>query len=327
MQKRFLPVVLVFLVIPAVTLIVLASFPKKHNGLASPTAEVTDANLLKYKNTLLNKRAASKVGEFTNSMALGTEALPDVRANSALSVDIVTNQIIYHKNATAKLPIASLTKIMTAIVALEHLKLTQELTVSTNAATIGENMMGTTEGEKYTFEELLYGLILHSGNDAAYTIAENAAGNVATFVEWMNFKAEELGLGDTRFYDPSGLDDNTYSTAYDLVKLTKYALQNPDFKKVVATVDKEIAYVKGQHKYLPLSNQTNLLTTYPGVLGVKTGYTEAANLCLVSYAKNNDVEIVSVVLASDARKTDMIQILDASFAQKGVIISHPLLDF
>ncbi|MBI4091304.1 D-alanyl-D-alanine carboxypeptidase, partial [candidate division WWE3 bacterium] len=219
----------------------------------------------------------------------------------------------------------SITNIMTAVVAIEHSNLTDKTIRRKQAAGLGENIMGISEGEEYELEELLYGLILHSGNDSAIAVAEQVAGSEEVFVNWLNIKASELGLSDTKFTDSSGLNDSTYSTAYDLAVLTRYALKNPDFKKLVSTVDYEIPSTN-EHRYLALSNQTNLLTTYPGVKGVKTGYTEAAGLCLVSYAENDGHKIVGIVLNSDARKTDMIQLLDYSFEKVGVKISHPLLD-
>ncbi len=256
-----------------------------------------------------------------------SEDLPWVHAKNALTYEITTNKILFERDSKKRVPIASLTKIMTAVIALEHKDLGEKFIVSEKAATIGENAMGISSGEIYTLNDLLYGLILRSGNDAAVAIAEGVSESEESFVEWMNIKAKELGLSDTYFSDASGLNDNTYSTVYDLIKLTRYALKNPDFKRVVGTIDHEIPAVGGEHKYLALSNQTNLLRTYPGVKGVKTGFTEAAQLCLVTYAENDGYEIIGVVLASDARKTDMIQLLDYSFEKLGVKISHPLLDF
>src|SRR3989338_11248339 len=226
-------------------------------------------------------------------------------------------------NSYEKMKIASLAKIMTAVVALEHKKLDSKMYVSKKVAGIGENSMQIDEGEIYTLEELLYGLILHSGNDSAYAIAEGAAGNSDRFVEWMNFKAKEIGLANTHFTDPSGLDDSAYSTATDLVKLTRYALKDPEFRNIVKTVEKELT--SDTHKYIYLYNQTNLLTTYPGVAGVKTGYTEEAGLCLVTYTNNEGKEVVGVVLNSIDRKGDMILMLDHGYKTIGVNVKHNLL--
>jgi D-alanyl-D-alanine carboxypeptidase len=181
--------------------------------------------------------------------------------------------------------------------------------------------MALSAGEVYTLEELLYGLILNSGNDAAYAIAEGVAGNVETFVKWMNMKAEELNMSGTEIFCPSGLNDETYSSAVDLVKLSRYAMQNEDFRRIAGTFSIELPYSE-KHKYLYLENQTNLLTTYPGVGGIKTGYTEEAGLCLATYAKNEDIELVGVVLNAVNRKFDMIIMLDYGFSLFGIEPEH-----
>jgi D-alanyl-D-alanine carboxypeptidase (penicillin-binding protein 5/6) len=254
----------------------------------------------------------------------GTANQPDIIGESAILVDIDSGKILFEKNSSQRRKIASLTKIMTAVVALEHRSLDTKIKVSAKAANIGENSMGVSEGEIYTLNELLHGLIMNSGNDAAYAIAEGTAGSSETFVKWMNFKARDLGLKDTYFADPSGLDDSTYSTAADLVRLTRYALKNPRFREVAKTVEYEV--IGDEHKYIPLYNQTNLLTTYPGVAGVKTGFTEEAGLCLVTYASNGGYEVVGVVLNSVDRKGDMILMLDHGFASLGIFVEHHLLD-
>ncbi len=245
------------------------------------------------------------------------EGQPEISAESGLVVDINSGQIVFEKNSTKKMKIASLVKIMTAVVALEHKNLDERIVVSEKAAGIGENTMGISEGEVYTLEELLYGLLLNSGNDSAYAIAEGVAGSADDFVDWMNIKAKELSLNNTEFFDPSGLNDDTYSTAVDLVKLSRYAMQNEDFKRIVGTVEFELPYSE-RHKYLYLENQTNLLTTYPGVGGVKTGYTEEAGYCLVTYAKNEGIELIGVVLNSVNRKFDMLNLLNFGFGVYGI---------
>uniref|UniRef100_A0A7C4XME3 D-alanyl-D-alanine carboxypeptidase n=1 Tax=candidate division WWE3 bacterium TaxID=2053526 RepID=A0A7C4XME3_UNCKA len=255
---------------------------------------------------------------------LGTYTQPTISGRAGFLVDINTGTILYSKEAAKKLPIASLTKIMTAVIALEHKSLDERVYITYEAAEVGENTMNLDYGEIYTLEELMYGLILNSANDAAYAIAINVAGNTNRFVEWMNFKATELGLTDTVFTDPSGLDDGNVSTVADLVKLTRYAMKNPEFRKIVSTVNYTIEG-NTDHKYNQLENQTNLLTTYPGVAGVKTGLTEAAGLCLVTYANNNGNEVIGAVLRSVDRKWDMVLMLDHGFETLGVEVEHDLL--
>ena len=275
--------------------------------------------------------AASKLGDyFTDDgwnvgEVKGILTQPDINGAAGMIVELNDGSILFQKDLDSRRPLASLIKIVTAVVALEHMQPDQEIIVSEYAATVGENSMGISEGEVYTLEELLYGLVLHSGNDAAYAIAEGVAGDVKTFVEWMNIKGKELGLKNSYFTDPSGLNDASYTSPRDLVYLTRYALKNPKFKQVAATLEKELP-ATSKHKYLSLYNQTNLLSSYPGVAGVKTGYTEEAGLCLVTYAKNNGVEVVGVVLGSNDRKGDMILMLDYAYSVEGVTIEHHLLD-
>jgi len=253
---------------------------------------------------------------------------PSVLARNAYFVEINSQKSIYTKGILEKVPIASLVKVMTAVVALEHLDSNANVKISKHASSIGENTMGLTQGETYTLEELLYGLILHSGNDAAVAIAEGTAGTVETFVNWMNYKAEDLGLTSTLFTDPNGLnldDKSYYSSAYDLVLLTEYSLKKPLLREIYKTVEYEILNEDGRHKYLYLYNQTNLLTTYPGVMGIKTGYTEEAGLCLITYAENEGKKILGVILGSTDRKGDAILLLDYSFELYGIEVEHNLL--
>jgi D-alanyl-D-alanine carboxypeptidase len=249
---------------------------------------------------------------------------PEIAGQAGILVDTNSGEILFEKNSGERRPIASLAKIMTAVIALEHKKLADLVYITDQAADIEENSMLLNKGEIYKLEELLYGLILHSGNDAAYAIAESVAGNTDRFVEWMNFKAGEIGLSDTLFTDPSGLDDTAYSTPQDLAKLTRYALKNPAFRKVANTLEIEL-YGTKEHKYMYLYNQTNLLSTYPGVAGVKTGFTEESGLSLVTYANNEGHEVVGVVLNSIDRKGDMIMMLDHGYETLGVSIEHNLL--
>jgi len=263
--------------------------------------------------------------EWTLNPHAGVENQPEIVGESAILVDINSGDILYEKNSTQKKEIASLVKILTSVIALEHKEIDAKFTVSEEAASIGENSMALEAGEVFSLEQLLYGLILNSGNDAAFTIAENVGGGVDTFVLWMNIKAKELNLKDTIVYDPSGLNDFTRSTAVDLAKLTRYALKNPILKEIVRTVEIEFPYTE-EHKYVYLRNQTNLLSTYPGVQGVKTGYTEDAGLCLVTYFANQEVEFVGVVLNSTDRKGDMILMLDHGLSILGLTVEHNLLE-
>ena len=214
---------------------------------------------------------------------------------------------------------ASLTKIMTAIVAIENRKEDDRYIVK-ESDLVGENSMGLSSGEVLTLEELLYGLILPSGNDAAEVLASSYPGGRNAFISAMNDKASSLGLTNTSFTNPTGLegDGKQYSTAYDLLVITRFGLKNfPLFREVVSTVEKEILG-NSYHKYFYLYNETNLLTSYPGVRGVKTGYTPEAGLCLVTYLDYEGHEILGVLLGSQNRRQEMKDLLDSSLKLQGV---------
>ncbi len=244
---------------------------------------------------------------------------PDISAKAALVYDLTTGRTPFQKDADKKLPMASLTKVMTAIIALENQRPDDKYVV-TKSALVGEDAMGLTEGEILSLEELLYGLILHSGNDAAEVLAYNYPRGRMSFVKAMNDKAAALGLSNTHFTNPSGLqgDGSQYTTVYDLMVITRYAILNfPLFTKVTATFQHTIPYSK-QHKEFYLENETNLLTSYPGVKGVKTGYTPEAGLCLITYLDYGGHQIIGVLLNSQSRREEMKQLLDYSLKVEGV---------
>ncbi len=252
----------------------------------------------------------------------------DISSRHSFAVDLANNRVLFSKDAHQRVPVASLVKIMTGVVALEHASPDKEIIVSEKAADTGENSMGLSSGEVYSLKELLYGLILNSGNDAAIAIAEGVSGSEENFVAWMNFKANELGLKDTKFVDPNGLnlkDENYYSSAYDLAVITKYSLDNFELlREIYKTFSMEF-YETDKHKYIYLENQTNLLTTYPGVKGIKTGYTDESGWGLITYAENGDAKILGVILDAVNRKYDGILLLDYCFGKEGIEIYHNLL--
>ncbi len=257
-----------------------------------------------------------------NSQVIGSIIkTPEVSARASLMYDLTTNKVLFKKNIKEKLPMASLTKIMTAIVALENKKKDDKYVV-TKKDLIGEDSMGLEAGEVLSLEELLYGLILHSGNDAAETIANNFPGGRTKFIEAMNNKVRSLGLSDTNFTNPTGLegDGKQYTTAYDLIVITRYAVLNfPLFDEVVSTFDYNISQTK-THKAYFLENETNLLTSYPGVKGIKTGYTPEAGFCLVTYLDYRGHKIIGILLGSDNRRDEMKELLDYSLKILGIEI-------
>lgn len=244
---------------------------------------------------------------------------PDITAESVLIYDINTKQVLYEKNPKEKLPMASLTKIMTAIIALENKRKDDKYIVSMDNL-VGEDSMGLESGEILSLDELLYGLMLHSGNDAAEVLAGNFKGGRSAFIKAMNDKAKALGLSDTNFTNPTGLegDGKQFTTSYDLMIITEYALSNfPLFDQVVQTFDYNIPQT-GTHKAYYLENETNLLTSYPGVKGVKTGYTPEAGLCLVTYLDYKGHKIIGVILGSENRRQEMKDLLDSSLKSLGI---------
>lgn len=248
---------------------------------------------------------------------------PQISAKSAIVYDVTSDKVLYKKNSKERLPMASITKIMTAIIALENKKADDKYIVSRKDL-VGENSMGLSEGEILSQKELLYGLLLPSGNDAAETFATNFKGGRIAFIKAMNDKARALGLLDTNFTNPSGLegDGKQYTTAYDLIIITQYALAKFSlFRDIVSTFEYEIPYSL-DHKYFFLQNETNLLTSYPGVKGVKDGYTPEAGLCLVTYLDYSGHKIIGIILGSNNRRQEMKDLLDYSL--KSINISPPI---
>ncbi|MDP4180700.1 MAG: D-alanyl-D-alanine carboxypeptidase family protein [Bacillota bacterium] len=222
-------------------------------------------------------------------------SIPVINAQAAIVVDAKSGRVLYSKNADQRKAIASTTKIMTAIIALEKGKLDDVVTVSKRAASIKGSTIKLREGEKLTLKELLYGLMLNSGNDAAIAIAEHIGGDVDSFVEMMNKKAQDMGLVNTNFKTPHGLDsEDHYSTANELSQMARYALNIPEFAKICSTVSTSIP---GRSLY----NTNEMLGFYPGADGIKTGYTGQAGRCLVCSVTRNDWKLISVVLGCPTR--------------------------
>jgi len=208
---------------------------------------------------------------------------------------------------------------MTAIIALEHPKEDDVYLVGQDAL-VGEDSMGLDAGEKLSLSDLLYGLMLHSGNDSAEVLADNFPSGRNGFIAAMNEKVATLGLSNTHFTNPTGLegDGDQYTTVKDLLVITRYALFHfPLFRDVVSTFDYVIP-TTDTHKVFYLENETNLLTSYPGVKGVKTGYTPEAGLCLVTYLDYGGHQMIGIVLHSASRRDDMKELLDYSLKKIGI---------
>jgi D-alanyl-D-alanine carboxypeptidase (penicillin-binding protein 5/6) len=243
-----------------------------------------------------------------------TLSASDLNSRSCIVLDRTSKQILFGKNENNKVKMASTTKIMTAIIIIENYNLNDTVEVSKKSANTGGSRLGLKTGDKITVRDLLYGLMLCSGNDAAVSLAEYAGGSIQGFADLMNQKAADLNLTNSHFESPHGLDsDEHFTTAYELAKLTDYALQNKTFLDIVGTKNYTVT-INGYPK--ALSNTNELLGNLNGVYGVKTGFTNGANRCLVTACKRGDMDIICVVLGADTknfRTKDSIKLIEYAF--------------
>lgn len=258
-------------------------------------------------------------GEFENTVevtASSVTALPKTNSRRYIVYDRISKSMIIGKNEDVKSAMASTTKIMTTIVILEKSDLDETVTVSAKAGGTGGSRLGLKRGDKASVKDLLYGLMLRSGNDAAVALAEHVGGSVKEFAELMNEKAIELGLTNTHFVTPHGLDDaNHYTTALELAKLTDYAMDNETFAKIVGTKSTTI-YINNQPRQI--NNTNELLGVLNGVVGVKTGFTNNAGRCLVTETKRNNMDIITIVLGADTKKDrtkDSVNLIEYTFSK------------
>lgn len=225
---------------------------------------------------------------------------PNLNSRAAIIYDRNSKEVIYGKEENTKRKMASTTKIMTCMVVLEKGELTDTVIVSKKAAGTGGSRVGLKTGDKVSVQDLLYGLMLCSGNDAAVALAEHVGGSVEGFADLMNEKARQLNLSNTHFVTPHGLDNEEhYTTAYELAIMAENALKNNTFSSIVGTKNITIN-INGKPRNL--SNTNELLGSMAGVYGVKTGFTNGANRCLVTSCKRENLDIITVVLGADTKK-------------------------
>ena len=250
---------------------------------------------------------------YVETSSSGSSTL-NLNTRSCIVLDRLSKKILYGKNEYNKVKMASTTKIMTATIIIENCNLEETVEISKKAANTGGSKLGLKTGDKITIKDLLYGLMLRSGNDAAVALAETCAGSIVDFSNLMNKKANELGLVNTHFESPHGLDsDGHYTTAYELALLSDYALKNKTFLQIVGTSNYTIT-INGYPK--SLTNTNELLGNLNGVYGIKTGFTNGANRCLVTACKRNDMDIICVVLGCDTKKfrtSDSIKLIEYAF--------------
>ncbi len=242
-------------------------------------------------------------------------------AASAVLIEAETGTVVFEKNCDKQRAMASTTKIMTAILTIEAGDLDSEFVVDNYAIKVEGTSMGLQEGDRVSRRDLLYGILLPSGNDAANAAAVSVSGSIGGFVELMNDKAKELGLNSTHFVTPSGLDaDGHYTTARDLANLTAYAMKNKIFCDIVSQQSARVEY--GNPPYMrTLYNSNKMLKRYEGAIGVKTGFTDNARRCLVSAAERDGVRLIAVTLNAGDDWNDHTKMLDYGFSR---VFSYPL---
>ena len=240
-------------------------------------------------------------------------------AKAMCVMESTTKRVLDSKNENAKLPMASTTKIMTAITAIESGKdLDSPFEISPKAVGISGTSLYLRAGEVFTLRDLLYGLMLISGNDASVAIGEYCGGNLANFVDMMNNKAKEIGANSSHFDNTHGLDSkNHYTTAHDLALITSYAMQNPIFKEIVSTKNIKITNSDGKSRYL--KNKNKLLSSLEGCNGVKTGFTDDAGRCLVTSCEREGMNVVCVVLNCGPMFEESASLINEAFANYQMI--------
>lgn len=242
-------------------------------------------------------------------------------AVSAVVIEAETGTVLYAKNMSERRAMASTTKIMTAILTIEAGDLDREFTVDSLAIMVEGTSMGLREGDRVSRRDLLYGIMLPSGNDAANAAAVSVSGSVPAFVKKMNEKAGALGLSDTHFVTPSGLDaSGHYTTAYDLAMLTAYAMKNELFREIASCKSKEVEFGNPPYKRT-LYNSNKMLSRYEGAIGVKPGFTDDARRCLVSAAERDGSMLIAVTLNASDDWNDHAKMLDYGFAN---VSAYPL---
>lgn len=241
---------------------------------------------------------------------------PGVSAQSAVLISADDGTVLFEKNAHEQLAMASTTKIMTALLALEEAERSGDpaLDVTEEMVAVEGSSMGLRAGDRLTLTNLTAGMLLASGNDAANAAALYLAGSQEAFAEMMNARAAEIGMNESHFVTPSGLDDEEhYSTAYDMALLARTALGNPEFARIAGSANLQVEFLEPEQK-VSYQNHNKLLRIYEGCIGVKTGFTKKAGRCLVSAARREDTTLIAVTLNAPNDWDDHAAMLDYGFA-------------
>ncbi len=246
----------------------------------------------------------------------------EISAKSAIVICADTGEIVFEKNPHQKMPMASTTKIMTSILALEYGANEQYLTVTSEMVSVEGSSIGLLPEDKISLKTLVKGMLLESGNDAANSVAHVVGGTMSDFVALMNYKAKEIGMNFTSFETPSGLDgDNHYSTAFDMALLGAYAIKNPEFR-LICSSDKQVVYYGNEPYRRVFTNNNKLLNTYDGAFGIKTGFTKKSGRCLVSAVERDDKTLVAVTLNAPDDWNDHLKMYDYSFEKVNSVNLH-----
>ena len=239
--------------------------------------------------------------------------LPEISAKSAVVISADTGEIVFEKNPYQKLPMASTTKIMTSILALEYGASEQYFTVTDEMISVEGSSIGLLPDDKISIKTLVKGMLLESGNDAANSVANIVGGTIPDFVALMNYKAKEIGMNSTSFETPSGLDgENHYSTAFDMAILGAYAIKNPVFRQISSSQEQVVYYGNEPYRRV-FTNNNKLLNTYDGAFGIKTGFTKKSGRCLVSAVKKDNKTLIAVTLNAPDDWNDHMKMYDYSF--------------
>lgn len=238
----------------------------------------------------------------------------EIEATSAILIDAVSGRVLFTQDAHRRLPVASITKILTALVVLEHFPgLKQTFTLPEDFVNVGESNIWLEAGETHTIEDLLYALLLRSANDAAQALALATAGSEAGFAEMMNARCAELGLSESNWTNPHGLHNDAHlSSAYDIAMITREAAKLPAFNTIISTTSHTIPWESNEYDRV-VANHNKLLSQYAGADGVKTGYTSKAGNCLVGSATRGGLRLIGVVLNSEDTYGQMAAMLDYGF--------------
>ena len=294
--------------------------PFRHAHSTGPAAARAPSRKPGGRGPLPVQRPVRPLKLLTGSAALESRRLvPPLRARSAILVDASTGRVLWALRPHRRRPIASTTKIMTALLALQRLPLHGLVRVDPQATQVPLVKEGLRPRERVRVWKLLYSLLLYSGNDDATALAIAAGGSRPGFLVLMNGEARRLGLSDTHFNSPSGaLDSRNYSTAWDLAALARYALRDARFRRIVRTQIKRVRWNAPTYAKEYVNNNL-LLRTYRGANGVKTGWTTKAGHCLVASAKRGRVELIAVVLRSSDTYGDARRLLDLGFSEIGAV--------